>query len=125
MLGTCDVIAFVATTDAGRAREFYESVLGLRFVADEPFALVLDANGTMLRIQKVKELSPPPFTTLGWRVPDIATAVAELGARGVSFCRYDFLPQDERGIWTTPDGARIAWFGDPDGNTLSLTEWTH
>ncbi len=123
MLGTCDLIAFAATTDPARAREFYESVLGLRFVADEPHSLVFDANGTMLRVQKAQQVTVAPYTRLGWRVPDIARAVADLVDRGVSFTRYDFLAQDERGIWTTPDGARIAWFTDPDGNTLSLTEW--
>jgi catechol 2,3-dioxygenase-like lactoylglutathione lyase family enzyme len=122
-LGTCELIAFAATADPARARAFYETVLGLRFVSDEPHSLVFDANGTMLRIQKVEAVSVAPSTRLGWRVPDLAEAVSELAERGVTFARYDFLPQDERGIWTTPDGARIAWFSDPDGNTLSLTEW--
>lgn len=123
MLSTCDLIAFAATASPERAREFYESVLGLRFVSDEPHALVFDANGTMLRIQKVQALDVAPYTRLGWRVPDIARAMAELASRGVTFTRYEFLPQDEHGVWTTPDGAKIAWFTDPDGNTLSLTEW--
>ena len=123
MLGSCDVIAFVVTTDAERARAFYEHVLGLRLVSDEPFALVFDANGAMLRIAKVPELAPARHTVLGWAVADVAAAVTRLVASGVKFERYDGLPQDALGIWTTPDGARVAWFRDPDGNTLSLTRF--
>lgn len=123
MLGSSDVIAFAATTDAERARAFYEGVLGLKLVADEPWALVFDANGTMLRIQKAQAVTAAPYTLLGWRVEGIEAKVDALVERGVAFARYPHIPQDERGIWTTPDGARIAWFQDPDGNTLSLTEW--
>jgi catechol 2,3-dioxygenase-like lactoylglutathione lyase family enzyme len=122
VLGTRAVVAFVATRDAAAARAFYEGVLGLRLVADEPFALVFDANGTTLRVQKVQELSPARHTTLGWLVPDIAAAVGQLAAKGVAFERYPGLPQDALGVCSFPDGGRVAWFKDPDGNTLSLTE---
>lgn len=122
MLGSSDVVAFVATTDADRARQFYEGVLGLRLVADEPFALVFDAHGTALRVQKVPELAPARHTALGWLVPDVAAAIGRLSAKGVAFERYPGLPQDELGIATLPGGSRVAWFKDPDGNTLSLTE---
>jgi catechol 2,3-dioxygenase-like lactoylglutathione lyase family enzyme len=116
------LVAFIATIDAGRARAFYEGTLGLRVVADTPFALVIDSGGTTLRIQKVKTILPHPFTALGWSVPDIERTTAELRDRGVTFERYDFVPQDAQGIWTTPDGSKVAWFKDPDGNTLSLTQ---
>ena len=122
MLGSSDVVAFVATTNADRAREFYGGVLGLRLVADEPFALVFDAHGTTLRVQKVQELAPARYTVLGWLVPDVAAAVAQLAAEGVAFVRYPGLPQDALGVCTFPGGGRVAWFKDPDGNTLSLTE---
>jgi predicted enzyme related to lactoylglutathione lyase len=82
----------------------------------------LDANGTLLRIQKVGSLNPPTFTTLGWQVTDIAVAIDELTPLGVAFERYPGMAQDERGIWHSPSGARVAWFKDPDGNTLSLTQ---
>jgi catechol 2,3-dioxygenase-like lactoylglutathione lyase family enzyme len=123
MLTDHPVIAFVATKAPARAREFYENVLGLKLVADEQWAIVFDAKGTMLRIQKVQELKPQPFTALGFRVPDIASAVRELTAKGVEFVRYDFLPQDALGIWDAPGGGRVAWFKDPDGNLLSLTQF--
>jgi len=122
VLGSCDVVAFVATRDSDRAREFYEGVLGLPLVADEPFALVFDAHGTTLRVQKVQELAPARQTVLGWLVPDIAAAVRQLSARGVAFERYPGLTQDDLGVCTFPGGGRVAWFKDPDGNTLSLTE---
>jgi catechol 2,3-dioxygenase-like lactoylglutathione lyase family enzyme len=122
MLASYPVIAFAATTDAARARAFYEDTLGLRFVADEPHALVFDLAGITLRIQKLRELAVSPFTVLGWRVPDIAPVMRDLAARGVAFERFPFLEQDEAGAWTAPSGAKIAWFKDPDGNTLSLTQ---
>jgi catechol 2,3-dioxygenase-like lactoylglutathione lyase family enzyme len=114
--------AFVSTIDSGRARRFYEDILGLDFVADEGFALVFDLAGTMLRVTRVEQLQPQPFTVLGWRVPDVATAIEELTVRGVTFERFAGLDQDVRGIWRSPSGARIAWFKDPDGNMLSLSE---
>jgi len=125
VLAHCDVIAFTATTQPEQARVFYSEVLGLRLVENTPFALVFDANGTMLRIQKVQTLTPAGHTVLGWHVVDVAEAVEMLLKRGIMFNRYPGLPQDEQGIWTTPDGNKIAWFTDPDGNTLSLTEIRH
>jgi catechol 2,3-dioxygenase-like lactoylglutathione lyase family enzyme len=122
MLGTSEVIAFVATTDPAKAREFYEGLLGLRLVSDEPWAIVFDAAGTTLRVQKVRELTPPPHTTLGWKVSDIRGQMSELAEKGVAFERYEGLTQDEQGVWTAPGGAMIAWFKDPEGNTLSLTQ---
>ena len=122
MLGSRAVVAFVATRDPDRARKFYEGVLGLRLVADEPFALVFDAHGTTLRLQKVQELAPARHTVLGWLVPDIAAAVGSLSGAGVSFERFPGLPQDDLGVCSFPGGGRVAWFRDPDGNTLSLTE---
>jgi catechol 2,3-dioxygenase-like lactoylglutathione lyase family enzyme len=115
-------MTFVATADAAKARAFYETTLGLTFVEDSPFALVFDLNGTMLRVQKVEALTPPPYTALGWQVSDIAAQVGDLSSRGVIFERYDWMPQDELGIWTTPEGSKVAWFKDPDGNLLSLTQ---
>jgi catechol 2,3-dioxygenase-like lactoylglutathione lyase family enzyme len=123
MLTDHPVIAFVATKSPERARDFYENVLGLKLVADEQWAIVFDAKGTMLRIQKVQDLRPQPFTALGFRVPDIASAVRELAGKGVEFVRYEFLPQDALGIWDAPGGGRVAWFRDPDGNLLSLTQF--
>ena len=124
MLTTSDVIAFASTTDLARARAFYEGVLGLPLTDQNPYAYVFDANGTMLRITVVAEVARPGYTVLGWRVADIAHSVAQLESRGVVFVRYDGLEQDARGVWTTPNGDRIAWFNDPDGNVLSLTEFS-
>ena len=117
------LIAFAAVTDTENAKRFYAGVLGLQLIADEPWALVLDAAGTMLRLQKVQEVIPPQGTVLGWQVSDIRSAMKTLESRGVSFNHYEGLPQDTAGVWTTPDGTQIAWFNDPDGNTLSLTQF--
>ncbi|MGC2330116.1 MAG: VOC family protein [Candidatus Acidiferrales bacterium] len=116
-------MAFVATTQADRARDFYEHALGLKFVEDSPFALVFDANGIMLRVQKVKEFQPASHTALGWSVPDIRAAVESLARRGVRFERYEGVPQDDLGVWSAPGGAQVAWFKDPSGNVLSLTQF--
>jgi catechol 2,3-dioxygenase-like lactoylglutathione lyase family enzyme len=123
MLGTSDVIAFASTTDLARARAFYESALGLRVVEENLYACVFDANGTMLRVTAVSEVAHPGYTVLGWRVADIKESVAQLESVGVVFARYDGLDQDAGGVWTTPNGDQIAWFTDPDGNVLSLTEF--
>jgi catechol 2,3-dioxygenase-like lactoylglutathione lyase family enzyme len=122
MLSGEELMAFVATRDGARARAFYEKTLGLRVVSNDDYALVLDANGTTLRVQKVDELTPHPFTALGWVVADIAATVDQLRARGVTFERYAGMDQDQRGVWRSPSGARVAWFKDPDGNTLSVTQ---
>ena len=123
MLGECEVIAFTQTTVPERAKVFYRDVLGLKLEEENPFALVFAAGGTMVRVQKVRAFSPLPCTALGWRVGDIVSLVRELSTRGVVFERFAGMPQDEAGVWTSPDGARIAWFKDPDGNVLSLTQW--
>jgi|SRR5665213_1029908 len=123
MLSTAPIVAFVPTRDSARAHDFYANTLGLRFLSDDGFALVFDANGTMLRVVRAGDFTPFPFTLLGWQVPDIAAAVADLTAKGVEFQRYDFLDQSPSGIWTAPgNAARVAWFPDPDGNTLSLSQ---
>ncbi len=122
MLGSCDVIAFIPTVQPDRAREFYERVLGLRFVSSDEYAMMFDGHGVRIRIARVREFAPYPFTILGWLVPDIAASVRDLMNRGISFERYGFLAQDNLGICTFPSGGRVAWFKDPDGNTLSLTQ---
>lgn len=123
MLESCDVIAFAGVADLDRARAFYEHVLGLPVTDCNDFACVFDAHGTMLRVTAVPKVAQPGYTVLGWKVPDITAVVRELAARGVMFLHYDMMDQDEDGIWTAPGGGRIAWFPDPDGNTLSLTQF--
>jgi catechol 2,3-dioxygenase-like lactoylglutathione lyase family enzyme len=119
-LSNADLVAFVATTDAARARAFYEGVLGLTVVHDDPFACVVDAHGTTVRITTVPERAEAGYTVLGWKVDDLDDTVDELTAHGIEFLRFDGMEQDTRGVWTAPSGDRIAWFQDPDGNTLSL-----
>jgi catechol 2,3-dioxygenase-like lactoylglutathione lyase family enzyme len=123
MLNNSNVMAFVATSQPDKAKSFYAQTLGLRLVTDDAFALVFDANGVMLRVQKVQEHTALPYTVLGWDVADIGAIVMELSARGVRCERYEWLEQDDSGVWTAPSEAKIAWFKDPDGNTLSLTQF--
>jgi catechol 2,3-dioxygenase-like lactoylglutathione lyase family enzyme len=119
-LSDASLVAFVATTDTTRARAFYEGVLGLRVVHDDSFACVVDAHGTEVRITAVPERAAAGHTVLGWTVDDLDATIDGLAAKGVVFTRYDGMEQDERGAWTAPGGTRVAWFADPDGNTLSL-----
>ena len=123
MLNTTRIISFVATKNPAIAREFYERTLGLSLVSDDPFALVFNVSGTMLRVAKVQELTPAKHAILGWDVQNIRAEIEQLTERGVRFERYAGLSQDEQGIWTSPTGAKIAWFKDGDGNTLSLTQF--
>ena len=122
MLTHSPLIAFIPTKDAVPARRFYEKILGLRFVSDDSFAIVMDANGTMVRIVRVDDFTPFPFTLLGWQVNDIHKIVAEMAGKGVQFTRYPYLEQSLDGVWTAPEGAKVAWFTDPDGNTLSISQ---
>ena len=122
MLDSEKIIGFVPITDAARSKAFYEK-LGLKFVSQDSFAVVFEANGNMLRLTLMKEVTPQPFTIMGWQVTDIEKSVKELQAAGVQFERFgDFMKQDELGIWTAPGGNRVAWFKDPDGNTLSVSQ---
>ena len=123
MLSACELIAFVSTTDLGRARAFYEGTLGLPVSDVNPFACVFDARGTMLRVTLVPAVPSVQHTVLGWRVSDLAATARSLGERGVIFERFDGMAQDDLGIWTTPGGDLVAWFKDPDGNILSLTQF--
>ena len=122
VLSSARLMGFVATADAVRARRFYQRMLGHRLVSEDAFALVFESGGNQLRIQIVTEFQPQPFTVLGWQVPDIRAAAAALAAGGVVFERYAGMEQDELGVWRSPGGARVAWFKDPDGNLLSVTE---
>jgi catechol 2,3-dioxygenase-like lactoylglutathione lyase family enzyme len=122
MLGSTNIVAFVPTKDSEKARAFYEGVLGLRFIKDDGFAMVLDANGIMIRVAKVPEFTPAQFTILGWQVEDIEKVAQELKKKGVHFEIFGFFKQDELGIWTAPTGDKVAWFKDLDGNVLSISE---
>lgn len=122
MLGSLPIVAFVPTAQPDAAQAFYADVLGLSLKSRDPFALVFDAGGTLLRVAIVERLEPRPFTVLGWIVPDIESTARLLTERGVHFSRYEGIQQDDLGIWRSPGGAQVAWFLDPDGNTLSVTQ---
>ncbi len=123
MLESADLVAFVGVGDLERARQFYGDALGLPLRDESPLALVADVGASGLRITRVDRPVAAPYTVLGWRVTDIAVTIDSLVGRGVVFTRYEGMDQDDRGVWTAPGGARIAWFLDPDGNNLSLTEF--
>ena len=122
MLGNATLTAFVATTDAARSKSFYGGTLGLPLLSEDQFALVFDCSGIQLRIQVLKQLRTQPFTVLGWQVANVRQTVSALAKGGVALERYPYLQQDDFGVWQAPSGAKVAWFKDPDGNLLSVTE---
>ena len=122
MLASSKVIGFIPTKDSQKARAFYEGNLGFQFVSDDPFALVVRAGETMIRIAKAQDFTPAPYTVLGWEVRDIEAVVRWLHERGVAFEKYPFVQDLELGIWTAPGGNKVAWFKDPDGNVLSVSQ---
>ena len=122
MLSSAKMMGFVLTKDYDKARAFYEGKLGLQFVSHDQFALALRAGQNMMRISKIPNFTPLQSTVLGWEVQDIEAVVAWLQKRGVEFEKYPFVQDKERGIWTAPGGDRVAWFKDPDGNVLSVSQ---
>lgn len=122
MLDGAELVAFVATIDLDRSDGFYRGMLGLHHVETTPFANVYEVGGTTLRVTLVESRVAAPYTVLGWQVADIGATVAKLAAGGIAVRRFDGMGQDEAGIWTAPGGARIAWFDDPDGNVLSVSQ---
>jgi predicted enzyme related to lactoylglutathione lyase len=122
MLSSARMTAFVQVKDREKAKEFYVNILGLKFLSEDPFALVVESNGHKIRIGEMPEMEPAKFTVLGWEVTDIEEAVTDLVSRGVQPQLYGFPGQDGRGIWTAPTGDKVAWFTDPSGNVLSVAQ---
>jgi catechol 2,3-dioxygenase-like lactoylglutathione lyase family enzyme len=123
ILGGAPLMAFIPVSDIEAARQFCSTTLGLHVVEDSPFALVVPAAGTTLRITPVDHLRPQPSTVAGWMVDDIGATADALSDTGIPCLRYPGMAQDGRGIWTAPDGDRVAWFDDPYANTLSITQF--
>ncbi len=122
MLASGKMIGFVPTKDAQKARTFYEGKLGFQFVSDDPFALVVRAGESTIRVAKAQDFTPAPYTVLGWEVKDIDAVVRWLQKQGVACEKYPFVEDRELGIWTAPSGDKVAWFKDPDGNVLSVSQ---
>jgi len=122
-LAAAPLMAFAATNDLPAARAFYERGLGLPMTGQSPIACTFDAGGTTLRVVAVEKPVIAPYTVLGWTVPDIRATIGDLKRRGIDFERFDGVEQDELGVWSAPGGALVAWFKDPDCNTLSLTQF--
>ena len=122
MLAASKLMGFVPTRDSLKARAFYEDKLGFQFVSDDPFALVMQAGESSIRIAKAKDFTPAPYTVMGWAVSDVEAVVKWLTQRGVAFEKYPFVQDRELGIWTTPGGDKVAWCKDPDGNVLSVSQ---
>jgi catechol 2,3-dioxygenase-like lactoylglutathione lyase family enzyme len=122
MLKNQKLKAFVSTTQPDRSRRFYKETLGLKLLSEDHYGIEFEANEAHIRISIVEKLTPQPFTVLGWDTKDIVSTIKSLINKGVTFERYNFIEQDDAGIWTAPDGTRVAWFKDPDGNLLSLSE---
>ena len=122
MIETGKMVGFVPTKDYDKARAFYEGNLGFEFVSLDQFALVMKVGGHMIRISKIPNFTPLQATILGWQVADIEAVAKWLAGRGVATEKFPFVQDQELGIWTAPTGDRVAWFKDPDGNILSVSQ---
>ncbi|MBP7416892.1 MAG: VOC family protein [Pyrinomonadaceae bacterium] len=124
MLTNNKPVILIPTINKDEAKQFYETTLGLTFKSDDGFALVFDTGGIMFRVTPVQKFTPHEFSVLGWEVDDISASATDLSSRGVKFEIYDFpwMTQDEQGVWAAPDGTKVAWFKDPDGNLLSISQ---
>jgi catechol 2,3-dioxygenase-like lactoylglutathione lyase family enzyme len=122
LLSSGKLIGFLFTTDYDRARDFFVNKLGCEFLSQDQFALVVNLSGSMIRISRIPDFTPAKGTVLGWEVKNIEAIADWLTTQGVTLERYPFIQDQERGIWTTPDGSKVAWFKDPDGNILSVSE---
>ena len=122
MLADKELKAFIPTVKPAEAKKFYKDILGLTLLAEDNYALEFMANKISLRVIIVQDLKPHPFTALGWNVEDISAIIKSLNSKAVFCEKYEFLEQNDLGIWTSPNGSKVAWFKDPDGNVLSLTE---
>ncbi|HTQ97931.1 MAG TPA: VOC family protein [Candidatus Acidoferrum sp.] len=122
MLASEKIIGFLVTRDYDRAREFFEKKLGITYVSLDAYALVMRAGETMIRITKNPGFQPAQGTVLGWEVRDIEKTVAWLKGQGIAMEKYPFVEDKESGIWNAPGGDRVAWFKDPDGNVLSVSQ---
>jgi catechol 2,3-dioxygenase-like lactoylglutathione lyase family enzyme len=122
MLSNYRIKAFVSTVQPAVAREFYEKKLGLNLLSQDKYGMEFEANEAHIRLSVVDKFTPQPFTVLGWDTDDIVLTIRNLTSNGIIFERYTFIEQDENGIWTAPGGTRVAWFKDPDGNLLSVSD---
>lgn len=122
MLGKQNIVAFVPVRNADTARAFYRDTLGLHLLYEDGFALAFEVAGVMLRATIIRDFQPQKFTVLGWQVADAEAFARQLAAAGITLERYPGLQQDDLGVWTAPGGAKIAWFRDPDGNILSISQ---
>lgn len=124
MLTSNKIIGFLVTKDYNKARAFYEEKLGFEFVSLDQFALVMRAGPTMIRIVELKDFKPAQNTVLGWEVDDIQKVVAWLKKQGITLEEYPFIQDRKTFIWAAPGGGKVAWFKDPDGNVLSVSQHT-
>src|SRR5437870_5235064 len=121
MLASGKMVGFIPTEEYAKARAFCDAKLGFEFVSLAIFALAMGVGGHMIRIVKIPNFTPLQGTILGWQVENIASVAAWLRDRGVPPEKYPFAQDQTLGIWTTPDGSKVAWFKDPDGNILSIS----
>ena len=125
MLASSKLVGFVATAHPEAARRFYVDKLGLKLIEDSPYALVVQASTTTIRIQKVEQVASLEYTALGWEVSNIDETVRRLAAEGISCELFEGMKQSPEGVWRTPNGSAVAWFRDPDRNLLSITQHVH
>lgn len=122
MLGSSTITVLVGTAKPEIAKVFYGDVLGLKFISEDQFAAIFEGKNLRIRVSTTPAVVPAPYAVLAFDVADMNAAVDGLTAKGVVFARFGFLPQDAKGVWSAPDGTKVAWFHDPDLNLLSIVQ---
>ena len=122
MLGKEMLVAFMATSKPEAARAFFEGVLGLTFIGEHEHLVMFQSGAAQLMLQKASVVTPPHGAALGCHVKDLRGTMNALLDRGVTFERFEGMDQDAFGVWSPAPGTGVAWFKDPDGNLLSLSQ---
>jgi len=105
------------------AEQFYGKVLGLSVKGKSHGAVVYDVGGAELRVSLVPSTHPSVHTVVGFAVSDLNAIIAVLTTRGVIWERFPGFAHDASGVVVTPEGAKVVWFRDPDGNLLSIVQY--
>jgi len=121
-LSQSKIVSFIPSTNLELAASFYTNKLNLKLISSDDYALEYFVNNATLRINKVVDLVKVNYTVLGWEVKNIKSTVDELRKNGIKFIFYEGMSQNENGICSFPDGGKVAWFKDPDDNTLSISQ---
>jgi catechol 2,3-dioxygenase-like lactoylglutathione lyase family enzyme len=121
MLTDSPAFSGFSSNDIPATQTFYAETLGLEVTEENGMLTLHLAGGGTVLVYPKDDHEPARYTCLNFPVSDIDAAVDALTSRGITFERYDAMPQDARGVMRG-EGPPIAWFTDPAGNILSILQ---